>query len=127
MAPIQMKQMPDLSDDLRQDLESSFPTELVQEAQAVFREQDKNENPEVSTNTKAPRRIVSSENAEGEPISRRELHGTDHRYAIVAEARKAIEDVELRDSLAREQIKNAGIVKAYGQRVEVFRSRTAKG
>ncbi|MBI3889724.1 hypothetical protein HY312_04105 [Candidatus Saccharibacteria bacterium] len=121
MTPIQANQMPDLSDDFRQDIESSFPPKLVQEAQAVFRGQD------TEVNTKAPRRIVSSENAEGEPISSRELHGTDHRYAIVAEARKAIEDVELRDSLAREQIKNAGIVKAYGQRVEVFRSRTAKG
>lgn len=117
MAPIQSKQMPDLSDDLRRDLELAYSPELQHEAEVTFRGMDRGGVVEVSaTDTEPARGVVSSKMAEGEPISTRELFSSDQRYAIATEATAAAEAAQIK-------IDHASQAKNIGQRVGAMRDR----
>lgn len=108
MAPIQTKQMPDLSDDLRRDLESMYTPDI----EASFQEHDKNGSLEMSTSYDNSRGIVTSEMAQGEPISPRDLFSSDEVYAIAAEA-------------ARMQVEKISSIKAVSNRAVALRDRYA--
>ncbi len=123
MAPIQTKQMPDLSDDLRRDLEQAYSPELQYEAAAAFRELDKSGPIETSVSSESTRGIVSSEMAEGEPVSPRELFSSDQRYI---EATRAVEAAREQNTAARIERESSLTVKIVGQRVGALRDRFAK-
>ena len=108
MAPIQTKQMPDLSDDLRRDLESMYTPDI----EAAFQDQDKNGSLEVSTSYDTPRGIVTSETALGEPVSKNELISSHEAHAAVAE-------------VVRRQSEAIAPIKAISSRLGAFRERYA--
>lgn len=123
MAPIQTKQMLDLSDDLRRDLEQAYAPELQYEAAATFRELDKTGPIEASMSSENSRGVVSSEMAEGEPVSPRELFSSDQRYR---EATQAVEAAREQNIAARFEYESSQTVKIVGQRVSTLRDRFAK-
>lgn len=108
MTPLKTKSMLNSSDRQFNDPEFVFGTPLQQEVDVVFHEMDKDKAVEASSYSNAPRRVVSTETASGEPISPRDLFSSDRAFALA-------------EAASHEQIERATALRNLGQRLESLR------
>lgn len=107
MTPIQTKTMSDLSDRRNNTFDDAF-SRTNPEAEEALRSIDRIGTPETSTFSEAPRRVVTTEMANGEPISPRDLFSSDRAYELAANA-------------AKEQVERSYTLKNIGERIASLR------
>lgn len=110
MAPIQTKSMSDLTNNQNHGIEPAFQAELQHEAEAALARMDKSGQIESSTYPDSHRRVVTTETANGEPISPRDLFSSDRAYELAEEAERE-----------RQQKEQALSLRNLGHRISAFR------